>query len=59
MGFQTSAVCLLKLVDISTYLDWTEADYREGTHPTIEGNRLLADILSAAIKDSLQQEPTY
>jgi hypothetical protein len=49
----------LKLVDISTYPEWTEAQYREGTHPTVAGNRMLADILSAAIKDSLQQEPTH
>ena len=49
----------LKLVDISTYPEWTEALYREDTHPIVEGNRVLADILSAAIKDSLQYEPTH
>jgi hypothetical protein len=44
----------LKVVDISSYPNWTAAQYREGTHPTVEGNRILADILGAAIEDSLQ-----
>jgi lysophospholipase L1-like esterase len=49
----------IKLVDISSYPTWTAAQYREGTHPTVEGNRILADILSTAIKDSFQQEPPH
>jgi len=49
----------LKLLDVSTYPEWTEAQYREGTHPTVAGNRVLAEILSAAIKDCLQHEPTH
>jgi hypothetical protein len=49
----------LRIVDVSQYPEWTEAQYRDGTHPTVSGNRVLADILGAAIKDSLQQEPTH
>ena len=49
----------LKLVDISSNPEWSEAQYRDGIHPTVEGNRVLADILSAAFIDSLQQEPAH
>jgi len=45
----------LKLVDMSTYPAWTAEMYREGTHPTVAGNRVLADILSAAILNSVGQ----
>jgi hypothetical protein len=42
----------LKLLDISSYAQWTAAQYSDGTHPTIEGNRILAEILSAAVRES-------
>jgi hypothetical protein len=43
-----------KLVDIASYAQWTESLYREETHPGTEGNRVLADILSTAIRESQQ-----
>jgi hypothetical protein len=39
----------LKLVDVAANPEWTESMYRGGTHPTVEGNRVLAHILASAI----------
>jgi len=47
----------LRIVDVSAYPEWTEELYREGWHPTIRGNTVLAKILAAAIRDSVKQEP--
>ena len=44
----------LKVVDIAKSPEWSEAQYREGTHPTAEGNKVLANILTAAIEEGLQ-----
>jgi hypothetical protein len=49
----------LKLLDLSTYPEWTPLQYRDGTHPTVQGNMVLAAILSAAIRDSVNQEPLH
>lgn len=43
----------LKIVDVATYPEWNISLYREGTHPTVEGNKVLAKILSAAILGAL------
>lgn len=41
----------LMVVDLSKNPEWTTAMYREGTHPTEEGNRFIAKTLSAALLD--------
>jgi len=43
----------LKLVDVSRSPEWHEGLYRDGTHPTVEGNKVLARILTSAIKQVL------
>jgi len=43
----------LVLVDVSRSPLWNENLYRGGTHPTAEGNAILARILSAAIRANL------
>lgn len=46
------AVCArhgLILVDIAADPRWTTSLYRDGTHPTVQGNDVLAHILTAAI----------
>lgn len=43
----------LKIVDISRMPDWNETFYRDGTHPTVAGNKVLAHILAASITDAL------
>jgi len=37
------------LIDIAAHRQWTEAQYKDGVHPTIEGNRVLASILADAV----------
>jgi len=39
----------LKIVDIAKRPEWSVDIYRDGVHPTIAGNKVLAGILSAAI----------
>jgi hypothetical protein len=43
----------LTLVDVAANPRWQPSLYRDGVHPTIEGNVVLAGILSAAIAASL------
>jgi hypothetical protein len=46
----------IKLIDISQQPDWNESLYRpDGTHLTVEGNSVLAHILSSAITNALTQ----
>ncbi len=46
----------LKLLDISRAKEWNEALYREdGVHPTVQGNIVLARILSEAVKEKIAQ----
>jgi lysophospholipase L1-like esterase len=42
----------LKTIDIAKQPDWNLDNYREGTHPTVEGNRVLADILARAVRQA-------
>jgi hypothetical protein len=49
----------LKIINVSKYPEWTEAQHRDGVHPTVQGNAILAKILSAAILDSLREEPLH
>ncbi|MDB6087204.1 MAG: uncharacterized protein JWN43_5085 [Gammaproteobacteria bacterium] len=48
----------LTLVDVAQRPEWTESSYQGGTHPTAQGNAMLAHILALAITDtiSLDQE---
>jgi hypothetical protein len=43
----------LIIVDVANSPDWSLSMYREGTHPTIQGNRALAGIIAKAIQQSL------
>ena len=43
----------LKIVDISSRPEWNESLYRDGTHPNVEGNEILAKILVSAVNDAL------
>lgn len=44
----------LKIVDIAQSPEWNLRLYREGTHPTVEGNGVLADILAKSVIESMQ-----
>lgn len=39
----------LVLLDVAQSSRWTSALYKDGVHPTAEGNRILADLLSDAL----------
>jgi len=54
---QLQSICRqngLILVDVSHSPDWNETLYRDGVHPTIQGNIQLAKILAEAIKEGLE-----
>lgn len=38
------------LIDIAAFPQWTAALYKDGIHPTRDGNAVLASILSAAVR---------
>lgn len=38
------------LIDIASYTQWTASLYRDGIHPTREGNAVLASILAESIR---------
>jgi hypothetical protein len=40
----------LMIVDVAKLPEWNVGLYKEGTHPTVEGIRVLAGILASAIK---------
>jgi lysophospholipase L1-like esterase len=42
----------VRILDISKQHQWTSAQYRDGTHPTVEGNRLLAQIIADAVSET-------
>jgi hypothetical protein len=42
----------LRIVDVARSPEWNEGLYRDGTHPTPEGNTVLARILTAAVTDA-------
>jgi hypothetical protein len=44
----------LRVVDLSRDPRWNETLYRDGTHPTVRGNRVLASILAGEINRDLQ-----
>jgi len=42
----------LRILDLAKRKEWQGAQYRDGTHPTVEGNRILAQIVAEAVNDS-------
>jgi hypothetical protein len=49
----------LHVVDISRAKEWNQTLYREdNVHPTVQGNVVLAKILSAAIKEAIPESAT-
>ena len=49
-----------RTIDLASYPEWNETLYRDGVHPTTEGNTILADILLREIRkdssDSVMQK---
>jgi hypothetical protein len=45
--------CGLRIVDIAARSEWRSDLYRDGVHPSVEGNRILGAILAAEISDDL------
>ncbi|RFO95808.1 hypothetical protein DIC66_16615 [Rhodoferax lacus] len=43
----------LRIVDVARRPEWNLSMYREGTHPTVEGNQVLAHILATAIREAM------
>ena len=43
----------LKIVDIAQSPEWNTGLYNEGTHPTVEGNNVLAAILAKSVMESM------
>lgn len=43
----------LKIVDIAKRPEWNLNLYREGTHPTVAGNKVLSEILSSAVIEAM------
>jgi hypothetical protein len=53
------AICeslAIKCVDIAAQKSWTANLYKDGLHPTVEGNKILADILAENIQMQLQKQ---
>jgi hypothetical protein len=44
----------LKIIEIAKQPAWNANLYRDGTHPTVEGNRVLADVLASAIRETMK-----
>jgi hypothetical protein len=42
----------LRILDLSKRHEWNSAQYRDGTHPTVEGNRLLANIIASTVSET-------
>lgn len=47
----------LRVVDIARSPLWNASYYRDGTHPTVEGNIVLAKILSLEVRTALANAP--
>jgi lysophospholipase L1-like esterase len=45
----------LRVVDVAANAEWTGTLYRDGVHPTIEGNKVLASILASEIMRDLER----
>ena len=43
----------LMTVDIARQAQWNLSMYREATHPTVEGNHVLATVLAEAIRAAM------
>jgi lysophospholipase L1-like esterase len=51
-----AAAAGVTVVDIANQPEWNETLYRaDGVHPTVEGNAVLANILAAAFRNSLNK----
>jgi lysophospholipase L1-like esterase len=45
----------LAVIDVAQQPEWNESLYRpDGVHPTVAGNQVLALVLAAAVKPTLQ-----
>ena len=43
----------LIIVDVAKRPEWNLDLYRDGTHPSVKGNKVLAEILSGVVLDSM------
>lgn len=41
----------LRVVDLAVHREWKESFYREGTHPTVEGNQAITSLLKRELKN--------
>jgi hypothetical protein len=44
----------VRILDIAARKDWSMAQYRDGTHPTVDGNRVLARIIGDTVSDAVR-----
>jgi hypothetical protein len=42
----------MRILDLSRRHEWNSSQYRDGTHPTVEGNRLLAHIVADTVSEA-------
>jgi len=42
----------VRILDLTKRHEWNSTLYRDGTHPTVEGNRLLADIVAVTVSET-------
>ncbi len=45
----------LRVVDVAARTEWSRTFYRDGVHPTVEGNKVLAGILASEIMHDLER----
>jgi hypothetical protein len=42
----------MRILDLTKRVEWNSTHYRDGTHPTVEGNRLLAHIVADTVSEA-------
>lgn len=43
----------VRIIDLSRIAEWQSDMYRDGVHPTVEGNRRISEILAKAVKEGM------
>jgi hypothetical protein len=47
----------LGVIDVAEDPRWNESKYRDGIHPTITGNHVLAEVIGEAVQASKNKQP--
>ena len=42
----------LRILDLSKHNEWVESLYRDGSHPSYEGNRVLAKLIATEVRNA-------